>query len=140
MVVHLTMAVISVCRGQCGLETLASSTFTTKAEFRFSNFLSFGGRRKWEKDGEAEMFKLLCGLTPLPLAKLSSITPDAGPSCLKPRVSAHSPKRFPGGRAGRMREAILRPTAWPHAACRRVCCHQVSDPCAGRYCCPQPQC
>lgn len=89
-----------------------------------------------KKDGVAEMFKLLCGLTPLPLAKPSSISPDAGRSCLKPHVSAHSPRRFPGGRAGRMREATLHPTAWPHAACRRVCCRHMSDPCVGRYCCP----
>lgn len=34
-----------------------------------------------KKAGEAEIFKLLCGLTPLPLAKPSSITPDGGPLC-----------------------------------------------------------
>lgn len=71
-----------------------------------------------KRDGEVKMSKLLCGLTSLPLAKPSSITPDAGPSCLKPHVSAHSPKRFPGGRAGRMKEASLHPPDWPHVACR----------------------
>lgn len=85
------------------------------------------------------MSKLLCGLTSLPLAQPSSITPDAGPSCLKPHVSAHSPKRFPGGRAGRMKEASLHPPDWPHVACKGVYCHHMSDPCAGRYCCPQAQ-
>lgn len=37
-----------------------------------------------KKDGKAEMLQLLCGLTPLPLAKPSSITADAGPSSWKP--------------------------------------------------------
>lgn len=79
-----------------------------------------------KKDGKAKMLQLLCGLTPLPLAKPSSITADAGPSCWKPHVSAHSPKGFRGGHAGRTREGTLHPTAWPHAALKRVCCHQVS--------------
>lgn len=101
--------------------------------FPFSFILFFFPLRQNEmrKDGEAEMLQLLCGLTPLPLAKPSSITADAGPSCWNPRVSAHSPKGFHGGHAGRTREG-----PWPHAALRRVCCHQVSSPCAGRYCCP----
>lgn len=76
-----------------------------------------------KKDVKAEMFQLLCNLTLLPLAKLSSITAGAGPSCWKPCVRVHLPKGFRGGHAGRMREGTM---AWPHAALRRVCCHQMS--------------
>lgn len=83
------LRVILVCTDRCGPEAVASSTFITKAEFRF--FFSFGIQKDVNKDSEAEAFKLPCVLTPLPVARPSSLMPEAGPSCLKPRVGAQLP-------------------------------------------------